>query len=43
MPPLFQENSESFGEEKNVEREMFEALQHAATMGKGFKETLQGL
>ncbi len=39
-PPLaFQENSESFREERNVKREIFEALRHALTIG-GVEETL---
>ncbi len=41
-PPLFWENSESFGQERNVEQEIFEALQCGAIMGEGIKETLRG-
>jgi hypothetical protein len=39
----FQENSENSREERNIEKENFEALWHVATMGEIFKETLQGL
>jgi hypothetical protein len=42
LPHVFQDNSESFGE-RNIEREIFEALQCVATIGEGFEETLQRL
>jgi hypothetical protein len=42
-PPMFWENSESFGEGRDVEWEIFEALKCVVTMGEGFKETLWGL
>lgn len=40
LPLIFQENSQSFGEEINIEREIFDALQCATIMGEGFEETL---
>jgi hypothetical protein len=30
---MFQESSESLKEERNVEKDIFEALKHATTMG----------
>ncbi len=42
-PLAFQESNKSSKEEKNVEREIFEALQHVAIVGEGFEETLRGL
>jgi hypothetical protein len=43
-PPFaFQESSESCEEERNIKRKIIKALQHAATMGEGLEETLQGL
>ncbi len=42
-PPLvFWKSSESYGEEKNVQHEIFEALKHVATVGKGLEKTLRG-
>ncbi len=43
LPPIFWESSESLGEEKNVKHEIFEALKHVTTMGKGLGKTLWGL
>ncbi len=40
---MFQESSESLKEERNVEKDIFEALKHATTMGEWLEETLQGL
>ncbi len=34
-PPMFWENSESFGEGKDVEWEIFETLKCVVTMGEG--------
>jgi len=41
LPLVFQENNESYGEERDVECEIFEALKCATTMGERFEETLQ--
>ncbi len=42
-PPLvFWENNESYGEEKDVEHEIFETLKRVVIMGEGFEKTLQG-
>jgi hypothetical protein len=38
-PPIFQENNESFRKERNIEREILEALQRANIMG-GLEKTL---
>ncbi len=42
-PLTFQESNESPKEEINVEKDIFEALQHAGTMGEWLEETLWGL
>jgi hypothetical protein len=43
-PPFaFKESNESCENERNIEREILEGLQHVATMGEGLEETLQGL
>jgi len=39
---VFQESSTNFGEERNVEKMIFEALKHVAIVGEGLEETLQG-
>jgi hypothetical protein len=39
-PPIFQENSESYGEERDVEHEIFEALKCVAIVEEGFEKTL---
>jgi hypothetical protein len=39
-PPVFQESNTNFGEERNVENEIFEALKHVVTMGEELEETL---
>jgi hypothetical protein len=41
--PTFQESNKNSIEERNVEREILEALQHVTTMGERLEETLQGL
>ncbi len=41
-PPTFQESSENSKEEKNIKRNILEALQHADIIG-GLEETLQGI
>ncbi len=38
--PTFQESSKNSREEKNIEREILEALQHVVTMGERLEETL---
>jgi hypothetical protein len=43
LPLIFQESSESFGEERNIKRENFETLKRVVIVGEGFEETLQGL
>ncbi len=35
-----QKKSESYGEEKDVESEIFDALKHVIIVGKGLEETL---
>ncbi len=40
LPPTFQENNKSSKEDKNIEKEIFEALKHANIMGEGLEETL---
>jgi len=40
--PVFWKSSESFGEERDVKQEIFEALKRVITVG-GFEETLWGL
>jgi hypothetical protein len=42
LPLVFRESRESFGEEKDVEHEIFEALKHVVTMGERLEKTLQG-
>ncbi len=43
LPPVFWDNSESYGEERDVKHESFEALKHVAIVGEGFEKPLQGL
>jgi hypothetical protein len=38
-PPAFQEYKESFGEGKNIVREILEFLRRVATMGERLEET----
>jgi hypothetical protein len=40
---MFQESNKSSREEINVEKDIFEVLKCATTMGEGLEETLQGL
>ncbi len=42
-PPLvFSKSSESFGEVRDLEREIFETSKRVAIMGEGLEQTLQG-
>jgi hypothetical protein len=40
LPLEFQKRSENYGEEKDVESEIFDTLKHVIIMGKGLEETL---
>jgi hypothetical protein len=43
LPPIFWKSNERFGEERNIKRKIFKALQCAPTRGEGLEKTLQGL
>jgi len=43
LPPIFWKSNESFGEERNIKRKIFKALQCAPTGREGLEKTLRGL